>query len=247
MENIEIVGVLGELADLLEIKGSNPFRIRAYRNAIQTINGLTQSLEGMIEDGEDLTDLPAVGKDIAGHIEELISTGGLSRLEEVAAEVPRTLAELVKLDGVGPKKVKKLWNELGVTTVDQLEEALEADRVVSLEGFGAKSAEKIRRSIEDYRKQVGRFLLSEAEVLIQPLLDYLGEIDGLDELEVAGSFRRRRETVGDLDLLALIAVNDARLPDILSVIKNDGRGGMTLDRNFASLIGARTVLVEDFS
>ncbi|MCH8316299.1 MAG: NAD-dependent epimerase/dehydratase family protein, partial [Planctomycetes bacterium] len=200
------------MADLLEIKGSNPFRIRAYRNAIQTINGLTQSLEGMIEDGEDLTDLPAVGKDIAGHIEELISTGGLSRLEEVAAQVPRTLAELVKLDGVGPKKVKKLWSELGVTTVDQLEEALEADRVVSLEGFGAKSAEKIRRSIEDYRKQVGRFLLSEAEVLIQPLLDYLGEIDGLDELEVAGSFRRRRETVGDLDLLACaVARSDIRI------------------------------------
>lgn len=202
MENIEIVAVLGELADLLEIKGSNPFRIRAYRNAIQTINSLTRSLEGMVEDGEDLTDLPAVGKDIAGHIEELISTGGLSRLEEVAAEVPRTLAELVKLDGVGPKKVKKLWNELGVTTVDQLEEALEADRVVSLEGFGATSAEKIRRSIEDYRKQVGRFLLSEAEVLIQPLLDYLGAVDGLDELEIAGSFRRRSETVGDLDVLA---------------------------------------------
>ena len=202
MENIEIVAVLGELADLLEIKGSNPFRIRAYRNAIQTINSLTRSLEGMVEDGEDLTDLPAVGKDIAGHIEELISTGGLSRLEEVAAEVPRTLAELVKLDGVGPKKVKKLWNELGVTTVDQLEEALEADRVVSLEGFGATSAEKIRRSIEDYRKQVGRFLLSEAEVLIQPLLDYLGAVDGLDELEIAGSFRRRSETIGDLDILA---------------------------------------------
>lgn len=205
MENIEIVGVLGELADLLEIKGSNPFRIRAYRNAIQTIKSLTQSLGGMVEAGEDLTELPAVGKDIAGHIEELVSTGRLSRLEEVATEVPRSLAELVKLDGVGPKKVKKLWKELGVTTVDQLEEALEADRVVGLEGFGRKSAEKIGRSIQDYRKHVGRFLLSEAEVLIQPLLDHLGEVDGVDEVEVAGSFRRRRETVGDLDLLACAA------------------------------------------
>ncbi len=205
MENIEIVGVLGELADLLEIKGSNPFRIRAYRNAIQTIKSLTQSLEGMVEAGEDLTELPAVGKDIAGHIEELVSTGRLSRLEEVATDVPRSLAELVKLDGIGPKKVKKLWKELGVTTVDQLEEALEADRVVGLEGFGRKSAEKIGRSIQDYRKHVGRFLLSEAEVLIQPLLDHLWEVDGVDEMEVAGSFRRRRETVGDLDLLACAA------------------------------------------
>ncbi|GMR11860.1 MAG: DNA polymerase/3'-5' exonuclease PolX [Gemmatimonadota bacterium] len=205
MENMEIAGVLSELADLLEIKGSNPFRIRAYRNAIRTINSLTQSLEGMVEEGEDLTELPAVGKDIAGHIEELISTGGLSRLEEVAVEVPRSLAELVKLEGVGPKKVKKLWNELGVTTVDQLEEALDADRVAGLEGFGETSAGKIRRSIEDYRKHAGRFLLSEAEVLIQGMLDYLREADGLDELEVAGSFRRRRETVGDLDLLACAA------------------------------------------
>ncbi|MFV2006648.1 MAG: DNA polymerase/3'-5' exonuclease PolX [Longimicrobiales bacterium] len=205
MENLEIVGVLGELADLLEIKGSNPFRIRAYRQAIRTINSLTRSLEEMVEAGEDLTDLPAVGKDIAGHIEELISTGGLGRLEEVADEVPRSLAELVKLEGVGPKKVKKLWDELGVTTLDQLEEALDADRVADLEGFGETSAGKIRRSIEDYRKHAGRFLLSEAEVLIRPLLDYLGEVDGLDELEVAGSLRRRSETVGDLDLLACAA------------------------------------------
>ncbi len=202
MENIEIVGVLGELADLLEIKGSNPFRIRAYRNAIRTITSLTRSLEGMVEDGEDLTEMPAVGKDIAGHIEELVSTGGLSRLEEVAAEVPRSLAELVKLDGVGPKKVKKLWNELGVTTVDQLEEALVAGRVVALEGFGATSAEKIQRSIEDYRKHLGRFLLSEAEALMRPLLDHLREVDGLEELEVAGSFRRHVETIGDLDILS---------------------------------------------
>ena len=205
IENIEIVAVLGELADLLEIKGSNPFRIRAYRNAIRTIKSLTQSLVVMVEDGEDLTELPAVGKDMAAHIEELVSTGGLSRLEEVATEVPRSLAELVRLDGVGPKKVKKLWEDLGVTTIDQLEEALEADRVVSLEGFGPTSAAKIRRSIDDYRKHVGRFLLSEIEVLIRPLLDHLREVEALEELEVAGSFRRRAETVGDVDLLACAA------------------------------------------
>ena len=202
VENIEIVAVLGELADLLEIKGSNPFRIRAYRNAIRTIKGLTRSLRSMVDEGEDLTDLPAVGKDIAGHIAELVATGSLSRLEEVAQEVPRSLVNLVKLDGVGPKKVQKLWTELGVTTVDQLDEALEAGLVAPLEGFGATSAEKIARAIEDFRKHSGRFLLSEAEALIRPVMDHLRDVDGLLELAVAGSYRRRTETVGDMDLLA---------------------------------------------
>lgn len=202
VENIEIVAVLGELADLLEIKGSNPFRIRAYRNAIRTIKGLTRSLHSMVDEGEDLTDLPAVGKDIAGHIAELITTGSLSRLEEMAQEVPRSLVNLVKLDGVGPKKVQKLWTELGVTTVDQLDEALEAGLVAPLEGFGATSAEKIARAIEDFRKHSGRFLLSEAEALIRPVMEHLRDVDGLLELAVAGSYRRRTETVGDMDLLA---------------------------------------------
>ena len=203
MENFEIASALGELADLLEIKGSNPFRIRAYRNAVRTIHDLARPLTAMLEEGEDLTRLPGIGKDLAGHIRELATTGTLTLLEEVGRDVPRSLANLTRLDGVGPKKARKLWNELGVTSVDELEEALEAERVQALEGFGAKSAEKIRRSIQDFRKHRSRFLLSEADALIAPLLKALEGVSGVERVEVAGSYRRRKETVGDMDLLVL--------------------------------------------
>ncbi|MFG1690835.1 DNA polymerase/3'-5' exonuclease PolX [Gemmatimonadota bacterium] len=203
MENLEVAGSLTELADLLEIQGANPFRVRAYRNAVRTINGLTRSLVSMIEAEEDLTELPGIGKDMSGHIRELIETGELGRLREVLEEVPRGVVNLMKLEGVGPKKARKVWEELDVTTVDELETAVQAGRVEELGGFGKKSCEKILTSIEDFRKHIGRFLLSEVDALISPLLEHMKEAPGVERLEVAGSYRRRRETVGDVDLLAL--------------------------------------------
>ncbi len=201
MENIEIAAVLDELADLLEIKGSNPFRIRAYRNAVRTIRGLTPPLASMVAEGEDLTELPAVGKDMSSHIVELVRTGKLTRLDEVVAEIPRSLGQLVKLDGVGPKKAKKLWESLGVTTVDELEVALKGGRVEDLEGFGATSVSKILASIEDFRRYSGRFLISQVDALIGPLLDHVREVASVQRVAVAGSYRRRQETIGDVDLL----------------------------------------------
>lgn len=201
MENLEISAVLGELGDLLEIQGSNPFRIRAYRNAVRTISGLTQSLASMLEAGDDLTELPGIGKDIAKYIGELIETGALARLDEIGREVPRSLIELVKLDGVGPKKVQKLWQELGVTGIDELVQAIEAGRVAGLDGFGETTVAKISRAIEDYRKRAGRFRLDQVEALVRPLVAHMGEAPGVARVEVAGSYRRRKETVGDIDLL----------------------------------------------
>lgn len=204
MENIEIAARLEELADLLEIQGANPFRIRAYRNAVRTIRGLTRGLGDMVSRGEDLTELPGIGTDLSSHIRELLETGGLELLEEVALEVPRELALLTRIEGVGPRKAKKLWKELDVTTPDALEEAVKAGKVEKLEGFGKKSAEKILRAIEDYRKQQGRFLRHEAMQFLKPLLEHLKEAPGVKRLEVAGSFRRGKETVGDIDLLAVV-------------------------------------------
>ena len=201
MENIEIAGVLEELGDLLEISGSNPFRIRAYRNAVRTVRGLTRPLSAMVDAGEDLTALPAIGKDLSAHIVELVETGTLARLAEISAEVPRSLVQLVKLDGVGPKKAKKLWESLGVTTVDELEAALNEGRVESLEGFGKTSVKKILTSIEDFRRYSGRFLVSKVDELIKPLLNHMRDAPGVDRIEVAGSIRRRTETIGDVDLL----------------------------------------------
>ncbi len=201
MENVEIAGILAELADLLEIRGSNPFRIRAYRNAVLTVRGLTRPLTAMVEEGEDLTALDAIGKDMSAHIVELVQTGELARLAEVSAEVPRSLVQLVKLDGVGPKKAKKLWESLDVTNVDELEVALREGRVESLAGFGATSVKKILTSIEDFRRYSGRFLLSKVDELIEPLVAHMREAPGVERIEVAGSYRRRKETIGDIDLL----------------------------------------------
>lgn len=201
MENIEVVAVLEELADLLEIQGANPFRIRAYRNAVRTIKGLTRGLNEIVQAGEELTELPSVGKEMASHIVELLETGRLGRLDEVSQEVPRSLVQLVKLDGVGPKKVRRLWEELDVTTVEELERALATGRVEVLDGFGKTSVEKIRQAIERYHRNVGRFRLDTVDALIRSLLEHMRHAPGAQRVEVAGSYRRRKETVGDVDIL----------------------------------------------
>ncbi|HSH74540.1 MAG TPA: helix-hairpin-helix domain-containing protein, partial [Longimicrobiales bacterium] len=203
MENLDVARTLTLLADLLEIQGANPFRIRAYRNAVNTINGLSRPLRVMVEAGDDLTELPGIGKNVAAHIEELLRTGTIDRLREVEGEIPRSLVELMELDGVGPKKAKKLFDELDVRTVDDLERALGSGAVEQLEGFGARSVEKIRRAIDDHRKHTGRFRIDEVEKLIAGLLEHMREAPGAERTDVAGSFRRRRETIGDVDLLVL--------------------------------------------
>jgi DNA polymerase (family 10) len=202
MENLDVARVLTTLADLLEIQGANPFRIRAYRNAVNTINSLSRPLAAMVEAGQDLTELPDVGTSVATHIVELLETGRITRLEEVSAEIPITLVELVRLDGVGPKKAKKLFDELEVRTVDDLARCLEEGTVQKLGGFGVRSAEKIRRAIESHRQRTGRFQIDEVEKLIAGLLEHMRAMPGVGRIEVAGSLRRRKETIGDVDVLA---------------------------------------------
>ncbi|HZD04183.1 MAG TPA: helix-hairpin-helix domain-containing protein, partial [Longimicrobiales bacterium] len=201
MENADVAALLDELADLLEIRGANPFRVRAYRNAVRTVGGLARPLNEMVEAGEDLTELPGIGKDLAGSIEEMVTTGRFARLEEVAREVPRSLAALVKLEGVGPKKARKLWEELGIETVDALEAAARDGKVEILEGFGKRSVEKVLRAIDDLRSLTGRFRIDEAQDLVRGVLEHVGKAPGVERVEVAGSLRRRRETIGDVDIL----------------------------------------------
>ncbi len=208
MENPDIARALADLADLLEIQGANPFRIRAYRNAVHTVQDETTPLRARVAAGEKLTDLPGVGKDIAGHITELLATGKLSLLEELGREIPLSLIELTRIPGLGPKKAKKLWQELGVTDVAGLEAAVRAGKLLHVEGFGAKSAQKILESIASRARVTARLPLGQADKAIAPLLQYLRDAPGLARLEVAGSYRRRKETIGDVDLLAV--AEDAR-------------------------------------
>ncbi len=209
MENLEIAKVLSQMADLLEIQDANPFRVRAYRNAARLVDGYAKPMRKLVEEESDLTDLPGIGKEMARHIHELIETAGLAVLDELAEKIPRSLIDVIELPGVGPKKAKKLWKELGVETVDELEQRAEAGDVAALDGFGEKSQEKILTGIEQFRQHRSRFKLVEADLLVQPLLEYLQESPEIERLEVAGSYRRRVETVGDIDLLAIASDAEA--------------------------------------
>ncbi len=232
MENIAIARILTDVADLLEIQGEiNPFRIRAYRNAVHTVQEQGLSLRKMVEDGDDLTELPFIGKDMSRHITELVQTGKLSVLEEIEAQVPRSLIELKRLPGVGPKKVRRLWEELDVTTVDELEAAASEGLVEGLAGFGKKTQDRILEGIERSRKRLGRFRLADADQYVEPLLEYMLGEPAVQRIEVAGSYRRRKETVGDIDLLVISGDPDpvmerfASYPQVAAVDKAGGTRG----------------------
>jgi DNA polymerase (family 10) len=203
VDNPEIARTLEEVADILEIQNANPFRIRAYRNAVRTVETLMVPLRRWIEEGRPLTDLPNIGKEMANHIREMVETGTLGFRDELLAEVPRPLIELMRLPGLGPKKARKIWDELKISSVDELEAAAQAGRIASLPGFGAKTQERILAGIQEYRQHGSRILLTDAERSVEPLLAWLRESPEIERLEVAGSYRRRRETVGDIDLLAI--------------------------------------------
>jgi DNA polymerase (family 10) len=207
MENKGIADIFSAIADILEIQRENPFRIRSYRNAARTIEDLSQSLESMVKGDMNLEEIPGIGKSIREKIEEVIATGKCSFLEELRAKIPMGLTELLKLEGLGPKKVKVLYDQLEVDSVDRLEKAALAGRLRVLAGMGLKTEEKILKSIERYRSGMGRFKLSIGFIYAQALLEYLKEVPGVKRLDPAGSFRRRRETIGDLDILAICIPN----------------------------------------
>jgi DNA polymerase (family 10) len=206
LNNAEIAQVLEEVADVLEIQNENTFRVRAYRNAARTIEVQTAPLSRLVEEGSPLTDLPGIGKEMANHIKEMVETGTLGFRDRLLAEIPRSLIELVRLPGVGPKKARKLWDEIKICSVEELEEAAKAGRIASVAGFGAKTQEKILAGIQEWRQHTSRMLLIEAERFVEPLVGYLRATPEVERLEVAGSYRRRRETVGDIDLLAIATV-----------------------------------------
>jgi DNA polymerase (family 10) len=143
IHNSDIGGDSHTVANLFEIKGENPFRVRAYRNAARTIQGLSQSVAEMVHAGQDLSELPGVGKDLAGKIAEIVETGTLRLLAELQGELPAGLTDLMKVPGLGPKRVAILYKELGIATLDDLAQAAAQGRIQALEGFGAKTEQRI--------------------------------------------------------------------------------------------------------
>lgn len=207
MSNADIARMLERLADLLEIDGANPFRVRAYRNAAQTIRAQSRSMVDMVTAGEDLSELPGIGDDIAAKIGTIVTTGRLPLLEQVAARVPEELSDVMNIEGLGAKRVKFLFEELGIRGIEDLRRAARTGKIRELSGFGKKSEESILKRVEALSGREERMLIAEAEEIAEPLLEYLQGASGVKRLVVAGSYRRRKETVGDLDILATASRN----------------------------------------
>lgn len=207
IHNADIAKIFDEIADLLDIAGANPFRIRAYRGAARTVSDLSRSAADMVREGEDLTRLPGIGKDLAQKIETVVKTGSLPLLDEIRKETPKELGELMHVAGLGPKRIRKIHEELGVTTLDGLEEAARAHRLRDLEGFGEKTEQSVLEEVSRVRGRSGRLKIHRADEIAGSYVEYLEGGKGLDEITVAGSYRRRKETVGDLDILVSVKEN----------------------------------------
>lgn len=229
MENVDVSRTFQEVADLLEIADENPFRIRAYRNAARTVETLGKPIAPLLaKDAEALEQLPGIGKDLAGKIRELVETGTCAVLEDLLARTPAGLVEVMHISGLGPKRAKLIYDALGLSTVEALEQAARAGKLHELRGIGRVIEKKVLKGIAERRARAGRFRLSEADEHVAPLLAWLKDADGLVALEVCGSYRRRRETVGDVDVLASarrstgVADRFLSYPEITQVLAHGG-------------------------
>ena len=202
MENVEIARLLDEIADLLELGDENQFRIRAYRNAARTIWEKPEPLaEIALTDPAELLKLPGIGKDIAAKITELVRTGELSQLNELRQKTPRGLRDLMNVPGLGPKRAMQLFHALQIQTLEGLEAAAKAQKLRSVPGFGQKTEEKILRELATLQSTPKRTLLADAAQFAEPYVAWLRKLPGVKECEIAGSYRRQAETIGDLDIL----------------------------------------------
>jgi DNA polymerase (family 10) len=210
MKNEQIAGHFDLLADLLEIQGANPFRVRAYRNAARTIGSTAESLASVAEEGGDLTEYAGIGKDLANQIVEITQTGKHSKLEELRQQVPQGVVDMLRIPGVGPKKVAVFFNTLGLTSLDELKAAAEAGQLSSLKGFGKKTEQAILENIDQAAEAGKRISIADAQAAAEVIVHDLGQLSEVTQAEVAGSCRRRKETCGDLDVL--VTCSDAEVP-----------------------------------
>ena len=206
MNNQDVANTLDQMGDMLQIVGANRFRINAFVNAAEAVRTLSQDINRVADDGK-LLDIQGVGKGIANNIQELLSTGTITDLEDLKLEVPEGLLEMLQIPDVGPKTVRRLWQELDITSVEETKAAAEGEKLRALKGFGAKSEEKILKGIAlmaqrgDERTPIGK-ARPIAESLVEGLREALPE-GVLERVEIAGSLRRWRETIGDLDILVV--------------------------------------------
>jgi DNA polymerase (family 10) len=201
MKNSEVTKVFQDIADLLELKGENVFKIRAYQKAGRAIEHYPRELKAMIDEGEDLHSIPGVGEAIAKKTTELITTGKLGYYENLKAEFPQGITNLLTVPGIGPKTANKLSSELGISSVDELEQAINDGRVAQIFRLGEKTADNILYQIQALRRKDQRIPIGEALPVVEEIIAALRSIPGVRNLTPAGSLRRFRETVGDIDLM----------------------------------------------
>lgn len=207
MTNAEIAAVFKEIANRLEILGENPFRIRSYRKAARICGDMPAEMADMLARDEDLTKIDGIGKSTAEKIAELVGTGTCAMLDELRTKLPATLTELLTIESLGPKKVKLLYEKVSVASVEDLARAARDGKLETLPGFGTKSVEKILAGIDRYNRAAGRFLLSRGIATAERIIGQLADL--AERIDYAGSTRRGKETIGDVDILAVSADSGA--------------------------------------
>ncbi len=200
MRNLELADIFDRVADMLEISGENPFKVRAYRKVVLTLESLPEDIERMYEKGR-LRNIPGVGEGIAKKIEELLKTGKLEYYEELKKNLPEGLVEMLSVPDVGPKTAQLLHKRLGIESIDQMEKAAKKGKIRGLEGMGEKTEENILRGIDLLRRRTGRMLLGTAYQMSESIVERLSRMDEVKLISPAGSLRRMKETIGDIDIL----------------------------------------------
>jgi DNA polymerase (family X) len=247
MDNRGVANTLYETADLMEIRGDDPFRIRSYRRAAEAIEGLSQPLSELVSETKKLLEIPGIGKGMAANIQEIFREGKLTQHTELLQKYRPSMLELLKIQGLGPKTIALIWDAFQICDIEGVERLAREGKLRELPRMGEKHEQKILKGIEEYRRISGRFHLDEAEKIANRLIEFLADIPGVEKITPAGSLRRGRETVGDLDILITgPCCTDQRLdalmerivsfPGIADVLVRGGnkvsfklRGGMQVD------------------
>ncbi len=252
LSNSQIADVLEELADLLEFQGSNAFRIRAYRNAARTVRNQSESLARLsVEHPDKLTEMAGIGKAVAEKCVTLVTTGSLPQLDQLLKEIPESTLAMLRIPGLGPKKAALLYKELGITSLEQLKQACEAGTVRQLKGFAEKTEQAILAGMAIAEAANQRYCWAEADEMAQALREHLSDCPAIKQLEFAGSYRRGKETVGDLDILVVASdvqpVMDwlARYPEVSQTLVR-GNTKMSVRLKIGLQVDLRVVPHESF-
>lgn len=252
MNNVEIAAVFDQVADLLEFQAANPFRVRAYRNGARVIRELSESAAGILADPDrKLTDIAGIGADLAGKVQTLVESGSLPMLEELLQQVPASVLAMLRVPGLGPKRAAAIYHELHVANLEELREACVAHRVRALKGFGEKTEKAILDGLDIAVQSQQRIYWAEADQIAASIREHMAPCTAIDQMEFAGSYRRGKDTVGDLDILVVArdpaAVMDwfAKYPSLGQILS---RGSTKMSVRLATgfQIDLRAVPAESF-